>query len=75
MTDLFSVGTKGGNQLEDAVASYVFSLISLGVKIPTTNLGVHELETKAQTAFSDVLENLVVRIHVNAVNDICVRLI
>ena len=52
--------------LQEAVESYVFSLISLGAKIPATQLGIHELEDKVQNVFRDVLEDLVVCIHIDS---------
>lgn len=51
----FSVSTSGESQLETAIARYVFDLISLGAKIPLTNLGIAELESTIYDAFREVV--------------------
>jgi len=48
--------------VEDAIKSYVFNLVALGEKIPATKIGVAELETKVNEAFSGVLGDSGVRI-------------
>ena len=48
--------------VEDAIKSYVFNLVALGEKIPATKIGVAELESKVNEAFSGVLGESGVRI-------------
>jgi hypothetical protein len=65
--NFFSVESSGDkdDQLSKAVASYIFDIIRLGLKLPNTNLGVYELEHRAQNAFDGVLGELDVRISVD----------
>lgn len=67
MNSYFSVCTKDSeDQLSNAVASYIFDLISLGAKFTNTGLGIHELEYQCHRAFEQVLGDLVVCISVDA---------
>jgi hypothetical protein len=66
MNKYFSVNCgNSDDQLSKAVASYIFNLLTLGVKIPVTKAGVHSLEQLAQDAFELVLGDLVVCISVD----------
>lgn len=67
MNSYFSVSTKNmEDQLTNAVASYIFNLISLGAKFTNTGLGIHELEHQCHRAFEQVLGDLVVCISVDS---------
>lgn len=62
----FSVDSgDSDSQLSNAVASYIFDLLSIGLKIPATEEGIHDLEQLAQDAFSLVLGDLVVCISID----------
>lgn len=61
----FSVSTKESDRMTDAVASYVFNLISLGARFNISDRGVHELEDQCNEAFKQVLGDLVVCITVD----------
>lgn len=63
------------DQLEAAIQSYVFSLFTLGVKMPNTDRGVANLEVRIYEAFSDVLKGYVVDIDVdNSTNAVKIKL-
>lgn len=57
-TKLFTVYTNNNrtsHQLEDAVASYLFTFMSLNDRIPLTSQTIHWLTSKAEAAFHEVL--------------------
>lgn len=61
--------------LQEAVESYAYDLVALGLKIKATKQGIHEFEDKIQSAFSDVLGDLVVCIHITQPDEITITLV
>jgi hypothetical protein len=55
--------------VQQAIESYIFSLIALGLKVPMTNLEIAQLEYKVQEAFSDILDGACVEIIPNTTDN------
>lgn len=68
MNNYFSVATKGNNQLEDAIASYVFNLVALGEKLPMDQWSIDYLTSKAESAFESILQDkkVFIKLHANS---------
>lgn len=64
MKNYFSVSTSGESQLETAIGRYVFDLISLGAKIPLSNLGIAQLEDTIHDAFKEVVGDHIIDVSV-----------